>query len=276
MLDLAEVVTGSVEIVAYKLRSAGIRVEIDLPDDLPPVEGDRDLLGQVFSNILINGQQALITRPMPHHIRISGRIIGDHLRVRIEDDGPGVPEALRERILDPYSTTRAVEVGDGIGLGQGDLQGACSDVALPAATVLKVPEDTAPDGAPLQRAARILIVGDEPDVAASLAEMIAMQGHHTTIAVTAEGALSLARSGQFDAVFTDLRMPGMDGVDLIGAIAAAVPRLAGRMALVTGETVAGPAHVAGKASGPLPVLAKPFTPAEIAALLTTLMSANLS
>ena len=53
------IIEAAVELVGYGLRSAGIEVELELDPELPPVEADRDLMGQVFAAVLINAQEAL-------------------------------------------------------------------------------------------------------------------------------------------------------------------------------------------------------------------------
>ena len=79
------------------------------------VEGDKDLLQQLFSNLIEN---ALTHVPAPARIVLSGRVAGDRIIVDVADDGPGVPEAEREKIfrrlyrLDRSRTTP----GNGLGL----------------------------------------------------------------------------------------------------------------------------------------------------------------
>ena len=287
-LDVAEVIRAALDVVGYSLRSAGAEVETRLPGDLPGVSADRDLLGQVFSNILVNAQQALTSRPMPRHIRISARRDGAEVLVRFEDNGPGVPDAVRHRIFDPYFTTKAVEVGTGIGLsisrnviethggtirlGTGDLPGACFDIRLPALP------DAAADAAAgkvaglADRPRRILIVDDEPDVAASLAEMLEARGHVATVVGSAAEALDRLHATGFDALFTDLRMPGTDGAELALRATERHPELLGRIVLMTGDTVAGPARTAELGLADTVVLEKPFLPGDLDQALATIFT----
>lgn len=279
--DVVAAIRTSLELIGYGLRSAGVEVALDLPATLPPVEGDRVLLGQVFSNLFINAQQALITRPLPRRITVSGRVEGEMLVLVIADNGPGVPEVVRRRIFDPYFTTKAVEVGTGIGLsisrnvieahggsitlieGQAE-SGATFEIRLPIAHGA-----IAAEAVPIAASGgqHFLIVDDETDVAESLAEMLGLWGHDATITGSAEAALRALERGPYDAVFTDLRMPGMDGADLAIAIQNRHAALAGRVVLMTGDTVAGPAHAAQRGAAEQILLEKPFTRAEIAAIL---------
>lgn len=286
-LDLGDVVRGSLEVVGYSLRSAGVEVDLDLPP-LPAVDADRDLLGQVFSNLLINAQQALTTRPVPRFIRVSGRAEGAEVVLRFEDNGLGVPEAVQHRIFDPYFTTKAVEVGTGIGLsisrnvieahggtiglGQGSLPGACFEIRLPRAPDRAADGRTAAEDEAAGPARRILVVDDEPDVAGSLAEMLEMRGHRVTVVESSATALDLIRAVPFDAVFTDLRMPVMDGAELALKAVEIAPALAGRVVVMTGDTVAGPARIHELGLRGALVLEKPFLPEDVGKVLTDLFA----
>jgi two-component system response regulator GlrR len=76
----------------------------------------------------------------------------------------------------------------------------------------------------MTRKARILIVDDEPDVLALLAELVRSFGHDAIAAPDAEAALSVVRRGEaVDVVITDLRLPGMNGIDLLSEIKRAIP-----------------------------------------------------
>ncbi|QYZ70705.1 PAS domain S-box protein [Neotabrizicola shimadae] len=286
-LDLPDVIHAALDVVGYSLRSAGVEVETRLPAGLPAVSADRDLLGQVFSNILVNAQQALTSRPMPRLLRITARAEGAEVLVRIEDNGPGVSDAVRHRIFDPYFTTKAVEVGTGIGLsisrnviethggtiglGTGDLPGACFDIRLPALPPEPAAEAAGAQAPALGQARRILIVDDEPDVAASLAEMLEGRGHAVTTVATSATALDLLRSMPFDALFTDLRMPGMDGAELALRATELRPGLLGHVVLMTGDTVAGPARTAELGLSDIVVLEKPFLPDDVTTALAAVL-----
>lgn len=284
-LALGAVVRNALEVVGYGLRSAGVDLRLDLPEDLPEIEGDRDMLGQVVSNLAINAQQALIGRPLPRLLSLRARAAPGWLTLTIEDNGPGVPDAVRARIFEPYFTTKAVDVGTGIGLSisrnvieahggsiklaESALGGAGFVISLPVAAVA-AGAAVLPGGAAGGAGCRVLIVDDEADVAASLAEILEGRGCRCRIAGSAAEAQALLAAGGIDAVFTDLRMPGTDGAELVHLLLRAAPELQGRIAVVTGDMVAGPAHLAAAALGAVPILEKPFDPADVAAVLARL------
>ena len=105
---------------------SNIKTELSIPDDLWLVEFDEDQMRQVFSNLMINANDAL---PQGGTIRIraenvslgggdaSGPKEGKYVRVSIEDDGIGIPEKDKAKIFDPYFSTKEMGGQRGMGLG---------------------------------------------------------------------------------------------------------------------------------------------------------------
>jgi signal transduction histidine kinase len=88
-----------------------LRVSLEATSHLPEVLGDRGALGAAFLNVVRNAAQA-----SPGGVlSISAATDGREMVVRFRDDGPGVPAGIRDRIFDPFFSTR--RVGDGVGLG---------------------------------------------------------------------------------------------------------------------------------------------------------------
>ena len=89
-----------------------VRVQVDVPPDIPPVNGDAAMLRQVFMNLAINGCQAM---PNGGTLRLScGRASGNRVDVRVQDTGVGIPAEHLSKIFDLYFTTK--DHGTGIGL----------------------------------------------------------------------------------------------------------------------------------------------------------------
>jgi CheY-like chemotaxis protein len=103
---------------------------------------------------------------------------------------------------------------------------------------------------------RILIVDDEPEVAAILADSLTPMGFDCTLADGGEAALALIGAGSFDAVFSDVRMPGMDGLTLFDRIAAGWPALASRFVFISGDVLH--RDVMALAAKGRPIIEKPF------------------
>lgn len=95
------------------LYEGDLPIETDLAERLPPVAGDAALLRQVLVNLLKNAQEALHEQPAPH-IRVQTLLEGERIALTVEDNGPGFPLELRERMFEPYATTKPR--GTGLGL----------------------------------------------------------------------------------------------------------------------------------------------------------------
>jgi two-component system nitrogen regulation sensor histidine kinase NtrY len=98
--------------------SPDIEIELETELDTAPFLGDERLLGQAFGNLLKNAAEAIEGQSDGHdvsgHIRIILQKDARGLEVIIEDNGPGFPAEVRNRLLEPYVTTR--EKGTGLGL----------------------------------------------------------------------------------------------------------------------------------------------------------------
>jgi two-component system, NtrC family, nitrogen regulation sensor histidine kinase NtrY len=97
-----------------------VEVTWQLPDDPMPVAIDRQMLRRVVVNLVRNGVEEIRTaRPEAvdggprGHVRVGAERTNDGVAIVVEDDGPGVPEDARERVFDPYFTTKS----EGTGLG---------------------------------------------------------------------------------------------------------------------------------------------------------------
>ncbi|MEE9116328.1 MAG: PAS domain S-box protein [Thermoplasmata archaeon] len=111
-LDLNDVVQGSLEAIRLTRKPQNIDIVADL-GDVPPVEGNRHDLQQVFINLLHNSIDALENGGQ---IVLSTRDKGNLVEVEVSDTGVGIPEEQLYRIFDPFFTTKDVGKGTGLGL----------------------------------------------------------------------------------------------------------------------------------------------------------------
>lgn len=114
-LQPRQVLLSTVNLVKNQVHVAGQRLEFDVPDDLPCVQGNLRNLQQVFTNLLMNAIQAT---PPGGLIRVEADWDeeNDQVRMRVTDSGPGVPVGIRQQIFEPFFSTKAVGKGTGLGL----------------------------------------------------------------------------------------------------------------------------------------------------------------
>ena len=111
---LERVVEAALPLARHQAREdIGFRLELT---DVPAVRGDGRLLGQVVLNLLVNAVHAIPPdRPGGGQIVVRLYEHDEQVELEVSDDGAGIPEALRERIFEPFVTTK--EAGRGTGLG---------------------------------------------------------------------------------------------------------------------------------------------------------------
>lgn len=222
---------------------ARIHVQVQLPERPCHVRVDSSQFETALINIALNardamdGQGTLTLRvdtldAMPR-IRGDAQACQPFVTVALADTGSGIPGETFERIFEPFFTTKAVGKGTGLGLSQvfgfAKQSGGNVDVAsrLGQGTVFTLylpevePEDARHEPSPSDPAPphdttlrNILIVEDNLDVGRFANQILQDLGYQTTWATDAEQALALAGpdAAAFDAIFSDVVMPGMTGV----------------------------------------------------------------
>ena len=289
-LDLREVVRQILGLRETQLGLSGIRVETEFGEDVPRAEGDSHQLQQVFLNLILNAEQAIVGsgvggRRTGDRIRIttSARAVGDATWVvaRVADNGPGIPAAVLPRVFEPFFTTKKVGEGTGLGLSvsYGIVEhhgGRLSVESEPGRTVftLELPAVAARDPGALAEPAlaggtgrvpalgigrRVLVVDDEPAIVELVTTVLDRQGWRVDVAPGGRAALERLRQARYDLVLSDVRMPEGDGTDFYRAAVAQQQDLARRFLFITGDTANAEAGRLLEATR-APVLAKPFTP----------------
>jgi PAS domain S-box-containing protein len=220
---------------------------------VPLVDGDESRLGQVFLNLFINAAQAMPEgRASENRIEVSTAVAADgRVLVRVSDTGAGMPPEVVRRLFTPFFTTKPIGVGTGLGLSichriVTSLGGEIAVNSAPGVgttfTVMLLPASaTVAEPAPAPAAApvvgsrgRVLVVDDDPMVAAVVRRILASD-HDLTSTTSAQHALDLCSGGErYDVILCDLMMPQMTGMDLHAALSQLAPDQAQRMLFFTG------------------------------------------
>lgn len=118
-IDVHEGLEDTLTMLSFKLKKYAISVDREYAQDVPRICAFGSELNQAWTNLIINAIDALDTLPTgsKRHLRVRTCTDGpDHVIVEIEDNGPGIPEAIQDRIFDPFFTTKDVGKGTGMGL----------------------------------------------------------------------------------------------------------------------------------------------------------------
>lgn len=110
---LAGAVEEALGLARVQPRFARMRLEVEVPADLPPARADRAGLVQVFLNLALNAADA---SGGEGELRVRAEAAGERLRITFADRGPGIPPEHLRRIFDPFFTTKAPGAGTGLGL----------------------------------------------------------------------------------------------------------------------------------------------------------------
>lgn len=112
-VNLPQTVQNVLDLLAFEARRQDISLQFDSPASLPRIQADAGQVQQIIFNLLTN---ALAAAPAESAIHIRLRLLDSSVSLEISDDGPGVEEALREQLFEPFFTTRAGDGGTGLGL----------------------------------------------------------------------------------------------------------------------------------------------------------------
>ena len=114
-VDLNEIIELTLRLRSYSLRSAGVDVQLDLERGVPRVHGDDQRLQQVLLNLVVNAEYAL-QRAASKRLIVTTALAEGGLTVMVRDTGVGMDEETRQRIFEPFYTTKPAGQGTGLGL----------------------------------------------------------------------------------------------------------------------------------------------------------------
>jgi two-component system cell cycle sensor histidine kinase/response regulator CckA len=237
-VDLHAVATSVYELLERTL-DRQVRVEVR-GGSASWVRGDRTQLVQVVMNLALNAAEAM---PDGGTVSLRTYTVGAEAILDVEDDGPGIPAELQDRVFEPYFTTKDGTSGGGTGLGLAMVQGiveahggrveiidrergCCLRVHLP--TVDAPADAPKPEpGAPSRGAGTLLLIDDDGAVRRALKVGLEELGYNVFEADSGRAGLAVVedRHHELDAVLLDLVMPGLSGAETFARLKRASPEL---------------------------------------------------
>lgn len=117
LFDAGMACTGVLDLIGQQVRARNIALDVDPGPGPATILGHQTMLEQVLINIVINARDALSTvTGREKRIEVRCRVEGRTVVIEIDDNGPGIPDGIRDRIFDPFFTTKDVGQGTGLGL----------------------------------------------------------------------------------------------------------------------------------------------------------------
>lgn len=271
------------------LDTAGVRGH----DSSSWVDGNPNQLQQLLLNLIINAQQAISAQKKGGTVWITSEHVFDgRLEVAIEDDGPGVPPETHSVIFDAFYTTKPAGQGTGLGLS------ISAEIARSHSATIRV-EDRPGGGARFvisfptlpdhrtetQQIAspdvpivavrgcapypHVLLVDDEPVILRSVGRFLSASGYDVETSASGHEAIAALRSGTYDAVVSDLRMPELSGEEFFATVKVEFPEMASRIVFTSGDMMRETSREFVRDSG-CPYLQKPYEIADLVAILREL------
>jgi PAS domain S-box-containing protein len=255
---------------------------------------DRGQLSSALLNLAINARDAMLdggrltltTRNVVFGVReavaVGAGYAGDYVEIEIADNGTGIPQAILERIFDPFFSTKDVGKGTGLGLSMvfgfvkqsgggikvssAEGRGTTFTIYLPKAETSTLRPAGYDERKVVGGTETILCVEDDHDVRHYVTVQLESLGYKVIPAANAAEALAIAAKGTaFDLLFTDIVMAGaLNGRELADEMVAARPSL--RVLFTSGYAHDAP-HGPGHATMGAPLLTKPYRKAELARML---------
>ena len=242
-VNLNNIIKDTVELCETMARSRKVAIKMETGDNIPCIHGDSNQMEQVLMNLFVNAMDAMpdggtiiirtefveIERNNHVHPLLSS---GKYILIKVTDTGTGIPEEIKDKIFNPFFTTKGPGKGTGLGLAmvygivkehKGVLnvksktgKGTTFEIYLPPSDAA-IHEVVKTSNHLLTANARILVVDDEKDMLNFMKEIIEGAGYKLLAADNPYYALEIFGevADNIDLVITDIVMPLMDGRKLI-------------------------------------------------------------
>ena len=291
VLDLHATVTGMEGMLR---RLIGSHIDLRVEDDGSParVKADPGQLEQVLLNLVINARDAM---PKGGAIVIATRHVRDasgapRVTLRVTDSGIGMPPDVRDRIFEPFYTTK--EPGKGTGLGLATVygivaqsggtiavasqlgQGTTFTISLPSAVEQATPLSGEPEAAVAPRGTETILLVDDDDAIRRMAERVLTSlGYTVVVARDGIDALTHARAlPRVDVLLTDVVMPQLSGPQVAERLRRRHPTA--RVVYMTGWV--DDAIMKLELDTDVALLRKPFTPVGLGRLIRSALDQRYS
>jgi FixJ family two-component response regulator len=261
-------------LVGSEAAERGVEVALDEAAALPKLVGDRVQLQQVLVNLLLNALDAVATAARgTRRVAVRAHPSGTGVVVEVADSGPGMDEATLARVFEPFFTTKPRGMGLGLAISRTIVSshgGTLTVRSAPGAgTTFRVVLPLRPPGE--ARAARVavarrretgtvFVIDDDPSMRRALERQLQGAGYRVETFDSAQAYLDCPAHEGAACIVSDVRMPGLSGLDLQASLAQAGGDLP--IVFISGHGDV-PTTVHAMKAGAVGFLAKPFTRDEL-------------
>jgi PAS domain S-box-containing protein len=285
MLDVANLLRDAIEFTRTRWQNealaAGIDIDVTLnaePDCF--TLGNASELREVFVNLVVNAVDAM---PRGGSLTLCCKRDNNRIKLSFADTGTGIKEEIRDRIFEPFYTTKGVH-GTGLGLAvsygiierHGGVISVESQLGKGSTFNLDLPlvqrqqqTNGVTETRLMMKRLSVLVIDDEEFVRETLGEMVSALGHDVQTVDSGRAALERTATQHLDVVFTDLAMPEMDGWETARALRQARPDLPVVLVTGYGATAEPPS---GEQDLVDAIIGKPFAFDQVAAILSKVCS----
>jgi len=253
--DINEIIKGTLTLRKYSLETGNIEVNILLDARLPRTMADAAQLQQVFMNIIVNAETEMKKAHDRGKLTVKTEHIDNTIRISFADDGPGIARENIGKIFDPFFTTKAVGEGTGLGLSLShgiitEHRGAMyaeSEAGEGATFIIELPivaeeEEKTERVKTVEEAGkviggRVLVVDDEPTILTFLKKVLGGEGYDVTTVSSGMEALKRIGSEEYGLILSDIKLPGLSGIELYDEIGKVAPSLKKRVMFITGDVI---------------------------------------
>jgi len=275
-VDLAELASETLGLMEHDLVRENVSVERQFPRGLSAALVDRQQVQQILVNLFTNAIHAM--QPDGGVLRLSAHE-GQHVvYFSVRDSGSGMGRDVLDRIFDPFFSTKSTGTGLGLSVSLNIARAQGGDISVESAigvgTTFTIRLPMVAEEAKSQTLRSVLLVDDEPAVAASLEDMLVRDGLRVQRAASGEEALEAVRHASFDAILLDVKLPDIDGPTVFARMSQENPEMARRVIFVTGGLWRFDRRSFRETLPAQPMVAKPCTAEQIREALRLLQSRN--
>jgi signal transduction histidine kinase/CheY-like chemotaxis protein len=236
IFNLTETAQEAFSLINEIFKKEGILLTLHLDPEINiPIFGNKGRIEQVIFNLLTNAKDA--TENINERlIEMDLKVLKQTAEIRIKDNGIGISSEIKEKIFDPFFTTKDTNKGTGIGLSivnsiikehEGEIsfetetnKGTCFIIKLPLKKDALSPNVSMVEtsNAATKFELKALVADDEEDIRSIMEAYLSSAGIGVTTVSDGKMAQEEFLKGHYDLILTDLKMPKMNGLNLIKEI----------------------------------------------------------